>query len=303
MRNQILIAVLAIGMVATAQTNTVINTTYTTIGTAGSQTFINGSKLEVKTDFTNIKNNQYTNITSIATTFDQAGTKTVISKNGIDTKGNVTAAKVYTNGYDVGNEITNLKDAVSLKANATDVVNLTNKVNKNASDILDLDAKVNANYLQTAQDIETAKGKAIQASKTYTDQKTDALKNDLTLYTDNSVKESESRLNKRIDALELKIDNRFTTILRSIDNQFEAVNNRIEGLGASMVAMSAAATSQVYNANKPTNLNIGTGVYGKATAIAVGMSHYFNAHTKVSVNWSQGTNTKNAVGIGCGIAF
>lgn len=46
-----------------------------------------------------------------------------------------------------------------------------------------------------------------------------------------------------------------------------------------------------------------TGVYGKATALAVGVSHFFSSNTKVSVNWSQGSNTKSAVGLGCGFSF
>jgi len=174
-------------------------------------------------------------------------------------------------------------------------------------------SQLNATKLQTAQDIATAKTQAIQSAKTYTDSKIREVNDKIDLnaetaklYTDKETERAtneELKINKRIDALELKIDNRFNAVMSYVGNEFQAVNNRIEGLGASIVALSAAATSSVYNANKPTNLNIATGVYGKASAIAVGMSHFFNSSTKVSVNWSQGSNTKNAVGLGFGVAF
>jgi hypothetical protein len=120
---------------------------------------------------------------------------------------------------------------------------------------------------------------------------------------DTETQRVESKLNQRITEVDLRLTNRIDAVMTYVGNEFKAVNNRIEGLGASMVALSAAATSSVYNPNKPTNVNIGTGFYGRSTAIAVGMSHFFNASTKVSVNWSQGSHTKNAVGIGAGFAF
>lgn len=174
-------------------------------------------------------------------------------------------------------------------------------------------SQLNATKLQTAQDIATAKTQAIQSAKTYTDSKIREVNNKIDLnaetaklYTDKETERAtneELKINKRIDALELKMDYTFKNILRSTYNEFQAVNNRIEGLGAATVALSAAASSQIYSPTKPTNINIGTGVYGKATAIAVGMSHYFNAQTKLSVNYAAGSNTKNLVGIGVGFGF
>ncbi len=181
-----------------------------------------------------------------------------------------------------------------------------------------------ADKVQVAQDIQHARQQAIRISNEYTDEKISEVnykvntevkrlddKLDLEIEAnrlaqkrlDDKINLNDEKINQRVKDLEIKIDNRFNAVMSYVGNEFAAVNNRIEGLGASMVALSAAATSSVYNANKPTNLNIATGLYGRATAIAVGMSHFFNSSTKVSVNWSQGSNTKNAVGIGCGIAF
>jgi hypothetical protein len=330
--------------------NTVINTTYTTIGSTGTQTFVNGQKLEVKTDFTNITNSQYTNIKSIATIFDQQGTNTTISKNGISTAGSVTAAKMYTQGLDVGNELINLKNSVNTKASANDVTNLSNRVTavndrlsgqvaridqqvvrldgqvqridglvaktdatnakvsaldtKVTTEVKRLDDRINATDTRvttTEADIIDLKNK--KADKVQVTQDITKAKEEANLYTDAKINSVETKLNQRITEVDLRLNNRIDAVMTYVGNEFKAVNNRIEGLGASMVALSAAATSSVYNANKPTNLNIGTGVYGRSTAIAVGMSHFFNSSTKVSVNWSQGSNTKNAVGIGAGFAF
>jgi hypothetical protein len=120
---------------------------------------------------------------------------------------------------------------------------------------------------------------------------------------DTETQRVESKLNQRITEVDLRLNNRIDAVMTYVGNEFKAVNNRIEGLGASMVALSAAASSQIYSPSKPTNVNIGTGFYGKATAIAVGMSHYFNSQTKLSVNYAASSNTKNLVGIGAGFSF
>ncbi len=219
------------------------------------------------------------------------------------------------------NDITDLQNTKADQTYVVDeVLRLDNRIDANSTEINNLQ-NTKADKTQVATDIAQAKNEAIASSNLYTDSKVanetkraiaaESALNDkidlnaetAKLYTDSSIQASETKLNKRIDALELKIDNRFNSVMSYVGNEFNAVNNRIEGLGAATVALSAAATSQVYNASKPTNLNIGTGVYGKATAIAVGMSHYFNQNTKVSVNWAAGSNTKNLVGIGCGISF
>lgn len=302
MKKLLYIAVLAIGMIASAQTNTIINTTYTTIGTAGSQTFVNGSKFEVNTDFTNIKNGQYTNITSRGVVINNEGTITNITRTGISTAGSVTAAQIFTGGMNVGNEITNLKTSNSLKANATDVVNLTNKVNKNAS-VIGILQDVKADKTQVKTDIATAKSEAIAQSNSYTDQKTDDLKKDLTLYTDNSVKESESRLNKRIDAVELRLDNRITAETTRAMSAEKAITNEMRGLGAISAAMSAAQGSQLYNPQKRGNISIGTGYYNGATAISGGASYFTSSNTKINMNVASGTYTKLAVGVGASFGF
>ena len=181
-----------------------------------------------------------------------------------------------------------------------------------------------ADKVQVAQDIQHARQQAIRISNEYTDEKISEVnykvdtevkrlddKLDLEIEAnrlaqkrlDDKINSNDEKINQRVKDLEIKIDNRFNAVMSYVGNEFKAVNNRIEGLGAMTVALSAAATSSVYNANKPTNLNIATGLYGRATAIAVGMSHFFNSSTKVSVNYSKGSNTKNAIGIGAGFAF
>ena len=210
------VALLAITLGAMAQTttitgaNTQILTTYTTIGTAGSQTFVNGNKLDVNTLFTNINNSQYTNIKSIATIFNQQGTNTTISRTGISTAGSVTGAQLFTGGMNVGNEIINLKDAVSLKASASSVVNLTNRVTSLENN--------KADKVQVTADIAQAKSEAIATSNAYTDAKVDAL--------DTKVNTEVNRLDGRIDALDLKVDATNITV----------ENNRVEA---------AKATAQV----------------------------------------------------------
>lgn len=273
MRNLFIIAVLAFGMNVTAQTTT-NNVLDVRPGTGVNEVKIHNASIEITGVPTNGKPNLWT------------GTTTTTHLNG-DVNVN--------NGLKMnGSKITGLAAGVE----NNDAVNVR---------------QLNALNLQVAQDIATAKTQAITSAKTYTDSKIRNINDKIDLnaetaklYTDKETQraiESESKINKRIDALELKFDNRINAVMSYVGNEFAAVNNRIEGLGASMVALSAAATSSVYNAKKPTNLNIATGLYGRATAIAVGMSHFFNSSTKVSVNWSQGSNTKNAVGIGCGIAF
>lgn len=201
---------------------------------------------------------------------------------------------------------TNLNTQVSRLDGRINDTNANVAVNTNA--IADLQS-TKADKAQVANDIAKAKSESLA----YTDNKVKVVNDKLDLEIesnrlaqkrlDDKINSNDEKINQRVRDLEIKIDNRFNAVMSYVGNEFAAVNNRIEGLGASMVALSAAATSSVYNSNKPTNLNIATGLYGRATAIAVGMSHFFNSSTKVSVNWSQGSNTKNAVGIGAGFCF
>lgn len=215
---------------------------------------------------------------------------------------------LYVNGYTFTNQIVATSGAVQF--NGATVSGIRAGVAGN--DAVNVN-QLNATKIQTTQDIANAKSQAILAANTYTDSKITEVNNKIDLnaetaklYTDKETTRAtneEFKINKRIDALELKIDNRFNAVMSYVGNEFQAVNNRIEGLGAATVALSAAASSQIYSPSKPTNINIGTGVYGKATAIAVGMSHYFNPQTKLSVNYAAGSNTKNLVGIGIGFGF
>jgi hypothetical protein len=285
--------------------NTTIKSTYNTnirgtlinIGAVGAndKTTIAGYNTEIKTTYTSL-NSAQTFVNGEKTEFNQQGTNTTISKNGISTAGSVTAAKMYTQGLDVGNEIINLKNRTTASESA--INNLQN---------------TKADKVEVAQQIQHSKKEAIRISNEYTDEKIKEVNHKLDLEIeankiaqnklDDKINSNDEKINQRVRDLEIKVDNRFNAVMSYVNNEFTAVNNRLEGLGASMVALSAAATSSVYNSNKPTNLNIATGVYGKGYAIAGGLSHFFNSQTKVSVNWSQGSNTKNAVGVGVGFAF
>jgi hypothetical protein len=211
----------------------------------------------------------------------------------ITTSNAYTDTKVGALETKVNTEVTRLDGRID--ATNKNVSNLTNKV---TTEVARVDSRIDA----TNKVVEANKKEAADATaKVQSNLDKEAKRLDMRI--DTETQRVESKLNQRITEVDLRLNNRIDAVMTYVGNEFKAVNNRIEGLGASMVALSAAATSSVYNANKPTNLNIGTGFYGRSTAIAVGMSHFFNASTKVSVNWSQGSNTKNAVGIGCGIAF
>ena len=191
--------------------------------------------------------------------------------------------------------------------------NANGGINMNGSKITGLRAGSEGNDAVNVNQLNTVRDNLRSESIAYTDTKVKAINDKLDLELeanrlaqkklDDKINSNDEKINQRVKDLEIKIDNRFNAVMSYVGNEFKAVNNRIEGLGAMTVALSAAATSSVYNANKPTNLNIATGLYGRATAIAVGMSHFFNSTTKVSVNYSKGSNTKNAIGLGMGIAF
>jgi hypothetical protein len=196
-------------------------------------------------------------------------------------------------------------DAAKSEANAytdTKVGALETKVNTEVKRLDDRIDATNQNVSNLTNVVEANKKEAAEATaKVQSNLDKESKRLDMKI--DTEIQKVESKFNQKITELDTRLNNRIDNVMTYVGNEFKAVNNRIEGLGASMVALSAAATSSVYNANKPTNLNIATGFYGRSTAIAVGMSHFFNASTKVSVNWSQGSHTKNAVGIGAGFAF
>lgn len=332
MRKLFITAVLAFGMNATAQTTTTINGNISAangkvwiaqgngnINTqgqinvgVGAQTILTANG-DVISSGTNQSANFQTkggkvyingsngNITTTGT-FNANGNATIDASNGnIWARGTTTAQgglKVFN-----GAQITGGLDVQNSK-----ITNVANGINdKDAVNVSQLNLK--ADKVQVAQDIAKAK----QEANTYTDLKVKAVNDKLDLEIeankiaqkklDDKINSNDEKINQRVRDLEIKIDNRFNGVMSYVTNEFNAVNNRLEGLGASMVALSAAATSSVYNPTKPTNLNIATGVYGRGYAIAGGLSHFFNDSTKVSVNWSNGSNTKNAVGVGVGFAF
>ena len=225
---------------------------------------------------------------------NQAKTEAITTSNDYtDTKVGALETKVNT-------EVKRLDDRID--ATNQNVTNLSNKV---TTEVARVDSRIDAtnkNVSNLTSVVEANKKEAADATaKVQSNLDKESKRLDMRI--DTETQRVESKLNQRITEVDLRLNNRIDAVMTYVGNEFKAVNNRIEGLGASMVALSAAATSSVYNANKPTNLNIGTGFYGRSTAIAVGMSHFFNASTKVSVNWSQGSHTKNAVGIGAGFAF
>jgi hypothetical protein len=322
--------------------NTNIRGAAINIGAVGTndKTTIAGYNTEVKTTYTNL-NSAQTFVNGEKTVFNQQGTITTINKTGISTAGSVTGAQIYTQGMEVGNEIINLKNGVNSKASQTSVTNLTNRVTTTETKINDL-YNVKADKTQVAADIAQAKAEAnaytdtkvgaletkvntevtrldnridatnkvVEANKKEATEATAKVQSNLDkeakrldMRIDTEIQKVESKFNQRITELDLRLNNRIDAVMTYVGNEFKAVNNRIEGLGAATVALSAAASSQIYSPSKPTNVNIGTGFYGKATAIAVGMSHYFNSQTKLSVNYAAGSNTKNLVGIGAGFSF
>jgi hypothetical protein len=225
---------------------------------------------------------------------NQAKTEAITTSNDYtDTKVGALETKVNT-------EVKRLDDRID--ATNQNVTNLSNKV---TTEVARVDSRIDAtnkNVSNLTSVVEANKKEAADATaKVQSNLDKESKRLDMRI--DTETQRVESKLNQRITEVDLRLNNRIDAVMTYVGNEFKAVNNRIEGLGASMVALSAAATSSVYNANKPTNLNIGTGFYGRSTAIAVGMSHFFNASTKVSVNWAQGSHTKNAVGIGAGFCF
>jgi hypothetical protein len=275
--------------------NTTIKSTYNTnirgtlinIGAVGAndKTTIAGYNTDISTTYTSLNSTQ-TFVNGEKTVFNQQGTNTTISKNGISTAGSVTAAKMYTQGLDVGNEIINLKDAVALKASAASVTNLTNRVTATEASITELQDK-KADKVQVATDIETARKSAISISNTYTD---------------NAAKLLDSKIEKvdqKVEALRLDLGNETNRAMGAE----KAITNEMRGLGAISAAMSAAQGSQLYNPTKKGNISIGTGYYNGATAVSAGASYFTSPNTKINANVATGTYTKLAVGVGASFGF
>jgi hypothetical protein len=209
MNTVVLNAQTTVGTVATQTTlqgkDTKITSIYTTtvsgglggveIGSSGKNTTIIGNSTNIQTTYTTIGSAQ-TFINGEKTVFNQQGTITTINKTGISTAGTITGSQLFTGGMNVGNEIINLKDAVSLKASASSVTNLTNRVTATETNIANLQNN-KADKTQVALDIKKAKDEAIKTSNDYTDSKFTSL--------DNKVNTEVARLDKRIGATDTKV--------------------------------------------------------------------------------------------------
>jgi hypothetical protein len=266
--------------------------------------FTNENVRENTINITNLQNSKADKF-QVELDIAQAKTEAITTSNTYtDTKVGALETKVNTEVTRLDGRIDNLDSKVNTEVSRLDGridatnQNVTNLSNRVTTEVARVDSRIDA----TNTTVEANKKEAADATaKVQSNLDKESKRLDMRI--DTETQRVESKLNQRITEVDLRLNNRIDAVMTYVGNEFKAVNNRIEGLGASMVALSAAATSSVYNANKPTNLNIGTGFYGRSTAIAVGMSHFFNASTKVSVNWSQGSHTKNAVGIGAGFAF
>jgi hypothetical protein len=243
---------------------------------------------------------------------EQAKNEAITTSNAYtDTKVGALETKINTEVTRLDDRINNLDSKVNTEVSRLDDridatnQNVTNLSNRVTTEVARVDGRIDAtnkNVSNLTNVVEANKKEAADATaKVQSNLDKESKRLDMKI--DTEIQKVESKFNQRITELDTRLNNRIDAVMTYVGNEFKAVNNRIEGLGASMVALSAAATSSVYNANKPTNVNIGTGFYGRSTAIAVGMSHFFNSSTKVSVNWAQGSHTKNAVGIGAGFAF
>jgi hypothetical protein len=274
--------------------------------TKGGTVFINGTNGNIVTTGVINANGKATidasngSIWTSGTTTAQGGLKVFNGASitgGLDVQnGKITKVANGTYATDAVNK--GQLDAAKAEANAytdTKVGALETKVN---TEVTRLDDRIDA----TNKVVEANKKEAADATaKVQSNLDKEAKRLDMRI--DTETQRVESKLNQRITEVDLRLNNRIDAVMTYVGNEFKAVNNRIEGLGAATVALSAAASSQIYSPSKPTNVNIGTGFYGKATAIAVGMSHYFNSQTKLSVNYAAGSNTKNLVGIGAGFSF
>jgi hypothetical protein len=273
--------------------------------------FTNENVRENTINITNLQNSKADKF-QVELDIAQAKNEAITTSNAYtDTKVGALETKVNTEVTRLDGRIDNLDSKVNTEVARLDTridvtnTNVTNLSNRVTTEVARVDSRIDAtnkNVSNLTSVVEANKKEAADATaKVQFNLDKEAKRLDMRI--DTETQRVESKLNQRITEVDLRLNNRIDAVMTYVGNEFKAVNNRIEGLGASMVALSAAATSSVYNANKPTNLNIGTGFYGRSTAIAVGMSHFFNASTKVSVNWAQGSHTKNAVGIGAGFAF
>jgi hypothetical protein len=218
-------------------------------------------------------------------------------------KSQLDAAKAEANSYTdtkvgaletkVNTEVKRLDDRID--ATNQNVTNLSNKV---TTEVARVDKRIDA----TNTTVEANKKEAADATaKVQSNLDKESKRLDMKI--DTEIQKVESKFNQRITELDTRLNNRIDNVLTYVGNEFRAINNRIDGLGAMTVALSTAATSSVYNPEKPTNVNFATGYYGRSGALALGISHFLSSNTKLSVNYAAGSFTKSAVGLGIGFCF
>lgn len=187
----------------------------------------------------------------------------------------------------------------------TNLSNLSNTVSNNATIAANATAKVQSNLDAES----TSRKKADEAL----DKKIDKTANDSKLYTDaerDRAMAAEKALDGKINAetlralaAEARLDTRISTLSTRLDAVEQQFNNRLGGVASMAMAMGASNSAAVYNKNKRNNFTMGSGFYGRQSAIAIGLSRFLTSTTRVSVNYSSGTFTKVGVGVGFGAAF
>jgi hypothetical protein len=211
----------------------------------------------------------------------------------ITTSNAYTDTKVGALETKVNTEAKRLDDRID--ATNQNVTNLSNKV---TTEVARVDSRIDA----TNKVVEANKKETTEATaKVQSNLDKEAKRLDMKI--DSEIQKVESKFNQRITELDTRLNNRIDNVLTYVGNEFRAINNRIDGLGAMTVALSTAATSSVYNPEKPTNVNFATGYYGRSGALALGVSHFLSSNTKLSVNYAAGSFTKSAVGVGVGFCF
>jgi predicted nucleic acid-binding Zn-ribbon protein len=83
----------------------------------------------------------------------------------------------------------------------------------------------------------------------------------------------------------------------------QALGDRVDGLGATMMAFGSMASSAVFDPKKRGNMSFGVGTYQKSVAYAVGVSYYTTPNTRVSLNFAGGNNSKLGAGVGASFGF
>jgi hypothetical protein len=249
-----------------------------------------------QTSVTNLTNRVTTTETKINDLYDVKADKTQVAADIAQAKAEANAytdTKVGALQTKVNTEVKRLDDRID--ATNQNVTNLSNKV---TTEVARVDSRIDA----TNKVVEANKKEAADATaKVQSNLDKEAKRLDMKI--DTEIQKVESKFNQRITELDTRLNNRIDNVLTYVGNEFRAINNRIDGLGAMTVALSTAATSSVYNPEKPTNVNFATGYYGRAGALALGVSHFLSSNTKLSVNYAAGSFTKSAVGLGLGFCF